>query len=524
MERETTAPLRALGMRWERTFLHPPLLADGADPSVLRRARMLLWSATACPAGILLAWLTNRAVGRPVAAVETLTELLMLSVLCVLPLLRRGVSVSRLGVLFGAVLVSVAFIPIVAYQGRALPATLLLTTFPAITMVLVGGRSALAMCGVVIGGLAAVGLLADLRPDLALPLPEAVQERWLFAVPCLLALMQTTLVMLIESSRRRSVEELDASRDALAESEMRFRAVFEAAPLGVGVFDVDGEVAEVNPHGRQMLGLRPGTRPDEGSLVSCIHPEDAERAVLCLRRALVGHDDPPLEVRWVRPGRELEWAEVTVKVVREPDGAPRFVVGCAEFITERRAADERIKALAFFDGVTGLATRRVFIDRLTRAIDVAEKRRHPLAVLFLDLDGFKNVNDRHGHELGDEVLSLVAERFASSIRLSDQMGRVPDEIEVSRYGGDEFTVMLAEVNGAKGAEVVARRIARSLDRPIEAQGASVQLGVSIGIALYPDDGTTAEELLRNADAAMYRAKRESGSAFCLHEGDSVDHV
>jgi diguanylate cyclase (GGDEF)-like protein len=168
---------------------------------------------------------------------------------------------------------------------------------------------------------------------------------------------------------------------------------------------------------------------------------------------------------------------------------------------EERAATHR----AFHDAATGLPNRSLFDDRVANGISMAERHGWTLAVMFLDLDGFKRVNDTYGHAAGDAVLKAVATRLSQSAR---------DEDTVCRNGGDEFLYLLVDPKGRENVERIARATLLRIARPIDAEGRSVVVGSSIGIAVYPSDGQTAEQLVRNADAALYQAKRQ-GSGHCF---------
>lgn len=176
---------------------------------------------------------------------------------------------------------------------------------------------------------------------------------------------------------------------------------------------------------------------------------------------------------------------------------------------EKKLAEEKIRRLAFRDDLTGLPNRQRFHHLLRGAVALASRAGRKMALLFMDLDGFKKVNDRLGHEMGDRLLAEVASRFAAVVRISDHVGRrgpdVPED-SVSRLGGDEFTLLLTEINEPGDAALVATRLLATLEQPVVLGGQELFVGTSIGIAVYPNDGLDADSLLRNADAAMYFAK------------------
>jgi diguanylate cyclase (GGDEF)-like protein len=174
-----------------------------------------------------------------------------------------------------------------------------------------------------------------------------------------------------------------------------------------------------------------------------------------------------------------------------------------------RARNEEVRAFAFHDRLTGLPNRQLFEDRVRQAVALARRADRRVALLYLDLDGFKDVNDSLGHQAGDAVLSEVAQRLQRIVRESDTVARSAscEEGAVSRVGGDEFTVLLSEIRTPEDAEVVARRILQCFVEPIVIGGDRVHIGASVGVALHPEDGANAESLVMSADAAMYESKR-----------------
>jgi diguanylate cyclase (GGDEF)-like protein len=164
---------------------------------------------------------------------------------------------------------------------------------------------------------------------------------------------------------------------------------------------------------------------------------------------------------------------------------------------ERLAHEERLGALAFYDALTGLPNRVLFDDRVEQTLIAARRHHQRFSLMFFDLDDFKDVNDRHGHAAGDELLRVVAHRLLAVARESDT---------VARHGGDEFVALQRFVRSPQDAMRLARRINETLRQPIMVDALVLTISASIGVAIYPDHGTTARELLANADAALYRAK------------------
>jgi two-component system NtrC family sensor kinase len=181
-------------------------------------------------------------------------------------------------------------------------------------------------------------------------------------------------------------------------------------------------------------------------------------------------------------------------------------------ITERKQLQERIWHQANFDALTGLPNRSLFQDRLQQAINCSEREGKPLALMFIDLDRFKEINDSLGHEAGDVLLQQVAHRLNGTVRKSDT---------VARMGGDEFTVILAECHSQEDIEGVARQILQKLEQPFDLPGGQGTISATIGIALYPDDDCDTSELLKKADLAMYRAKNQGRNGFAFHREERV---
>ena len=204
------------------------------------------------------------------------------------------------------------------------------------------------------------------------------------------------------------------------------------------------------------------------------------------------------------------------EIRRGGEGQIVSLVGTAQDITERKRAEVEIHRLAFFDNLTGLANRMLFKDRLNKALAHAKRYGSTLAVMFLDLDRFKVINDTLGHNVGDILLKHIAARLIDSVRLSDSVGRPSESIEASslaRLGGDEFTILLTDLERADGAAKVAERITEALAKPVNIEGREVFVTASIGISLYPHDGETEEALIKNADTAMYHAKEGGRNAY-----------
>src|SRR5437667_3154272 len=217
-----------------------------------------------------------------------------------------------------------------------------------------------------------------------------------------------------------------------------------------------------------------------------------------LARVLKGETVSVAETSYVVPGTERQgWMSASYRPQYDSKGKVTGIIGRVLDLTDRKRAEQQMEYQAYHDSLTGLANRRLFQEHLTLAIALAQRKRRPVAVLYLDLDHFKVVNDSLGHTLGDGLLREISTRLKTSVREGDVVARV---------GGDEFTIVLQELEKKEDAAAMAQRVLRIIAEPIDIEGQRLYITASIGIAIYPEDGEDAETLLKNADNAMYRAK------------------
>jgi diguanylate cyclase (GGDEF)-like protein/PAS domain S-box-containing protein len=281
-------------------------------------------------------------------------------------------------------------------------------------------------------------------------------------------------------------------------------AAFDAAALGMVLTDLDGRLLRVNDRFCDLLGYERDTLLAGLRLGDLSHPDD-ESPDRADRRAAIeaGADGYRIEKRYIRADGEIVWGSAHVTVMRDAEGRPLHLLGLVQEVTESKQLQADLARLAMHDPLTGLANRILLDDRLRVALARAGRHGSLTGVLFLDLDGFKAINDRHGHHVGDEVLKAVAERLRRVLRPADV---------VARLGGDEFVTVCEELAGLEEAHAIASRVEVAIAAPIETVAGPLTISVSVGLALAEgDSGADADDLVRRADEAMYRAK-QAGAA------------
>lgn len=295
---------------------------------------------------------------------------------------------------------------------------------------------------------------------------------------------------------------------ALARSEKRYRIALQAANLGSWDADlVRGEILWSETI-ESVFGMAPGSFGGTfQDFIDLVHPGDKERVQAAITAALEQDKEYNEEYRIHPPGGVVRWMRGMGAVFRDEQGAPIRMSGVVQDITDQREALSRIEYLALHDSLTGLYNREAFLDHLDKALAQSRRNNKRVALLFLDLDGFKGVNDKMGHLAGDAVLKEVAQRMLGAIRDMDM---------AARLGGDEFALLLPDLDDMDFAQNVARRILESVSRPVQVQGKECTLSASIGIAVSPDHASDVQSLIKCSDKAMYMVKNSgrNGWATC----------
>lgn len=334
-----------------------------------------------------------------------------------------------------------------------------------------------------------------------------------------------TAITLEDQVRRRTVEleearlEMEKVTRALRESENRHRLLVENAPVSFHEIDMDGRVTSMNRAGLVMRGVGKESEVVGTFYLDVVSAADRERVGELLARAHAG-EASHFEFRARGPGGKV--FKSCFVPIRNKSGGIEKLMGITEDITERKQAEEQVHRLAFFDTLTQLPNRRLLIDRLGQAMAAGKRSRRYGAVMFLDLDNFKLLNDTYGHDMGDLLLIEVARRITGCLREMDT---------VARFGGDEFVVMLRELDvkedrSLRKAGIVAEKIRIALAEPyllVRKQADGVETTVkhhctsSIGVVVFVGNDASLEDVLKWADMAMYQAKAAGRNTIRLFE-------
>lgn len=298
--------------------------------------------------------------------------------------------------------------------------------------------------------------------------------------------------------------EKKVAEEALRDAESMYRNIFEQAAEGIFLAAADGQVIKANPALAHMLGYE---RPE--SLLKAINEDKTvfthPRVHAKIIRRL--HENRKMTVFVFRvrhrDGRKI-WVTLNIQVVFDAKGEIVRFEGLVKDITEDMLSQRHLQRLATMDELTAIPNRYLFMDRFEQMLAQAKRLDHRFVLLYLDLDFFKNVNDEHGHHTGDLLLQEVARRLKARIRKSDT---------VARLGGDEFTILLYNMRRSEDLDKFLREIISSISKPYHLKKKECVIGVSVGISMYPCDGTTSEVLMKQADKALYAAKNAGRNTY-----------
>jgi diguanylate cyclase (GGDEF)-like protein/PAS domain S-box-containing protein len=364
----------------------------------------------------------------------------------------------------------------------------------------------LGICAMHFTGMAAL----TIHPDPTIAIPGQAMP------PLALAVAVTAVILLILSLGLASaiLDQNLSSRSAreaarLRESENRFRELTEATFEGI-LMHVGGRIIDANRAVAELVGI-PLDQLVGRQIMDCV----AETSRLDLDKHIAGNIDTACEVELRHVDGTLIAAEVLTRTFRSHGATAQASRDATKVlairdIRERKEAEERIRHMAHHDTLTQLPNRRMFHDRLQQVLARSKRDNTTVAVLCLDLDRFKHVNDLGGHAAGDELLRQVAKRLTDCVRTEDT---------VARLGGDEFAVIQVGVAHPDGPGIMAERLVKAISRPFDLGGQQTMIGTSVGISLHPGDGVESEDLIRAADTALYRAKEAGRGTFRFFEAE-----
>jgi diguanylate cyclase (GGDEF)-like protein/PAS domain S-box-containing protein len=293
--------------------------------------------------------------------------------------------------------------------------------------------------------------------------------------------------------------------EKLKESEEKFRSLVDSTDDSIFLLDSNYKFLFMNKKHLFRMGISEGEYTGR-SFIEFHPPEEAGEFIAKVDEVFRTGESIHNEYKGQKNN---QYFLQTLSPIKDQYGMPEAVTVISKDITEHKKTEEQVRFLAYFDSLTGLPNRFFFKELLDKALAHAERRKLILAILFLDVDNFKRINDTLGHDIGDELLQAVTSRLLKSVRSSDSISRASDNTitnTLSRLGGDEFVVLLSEIADVPDAAVVARRLLKDISEPYMLKGHKVIITASVGISVYPSDGEDAQSLLKYADLAMYHAK------------------
>lgn len=286
---------------------------------------------------------------------------------------------------------------------------------------------------------------------------------------------------------------------ALQQSEERFRNAFDTAAIGMAIVGLDGKWLEVNGALCRMLGYSEEELMGK-TFVDVTHPDDLDLDLQYVQQLLNGDlEHYQMEKRYFHKTGDIIFVLLSVSLVRNEKGEVIHFISQIEDVTARKSESDRIRQMAYHDTLTGLPNRRLFDERISHTLAHAKRVGYPIALMFVDVDYFKQINDKHGHDVGDEILKSVADRMKDCLRHTDTLSRV---------GGDEFVILLTEIKKPEDAKVVAEHILETVSQPLHVHTHDFRITLSIGVAIFSGDSDdeTVSELTKKADLALYEVK------------------
>lgn len=296
--------------------------------------------------------------------------------------------------------------------------------------------------------------------------------------------------------------------NALKAREKSFNNIIEYAPIGMAIVSLDGRFTRVNQALCNIVGYS-NEELIQLTFQEITFPEDLEADLDHVGQLIADKINTyQMEKRYICKDKKTVWVQLSVSISRDEDHTPQYLIAQIEDITERKYRHEETQQYAYHDALTNLPNRRMLLNRLHQSLLNVERFNRSMALLFLDLDHFKRINDSLGHDIGDLLLKEVASRLLNCVRSIDT---------VSRQGGDEFVIILSEISQTRDAQLVAEKIIESFKQPILANGHAIMITTSIGIAVSSHTmPIKADILMKHADTAMYEAKGAGRNRYCLY--------
>lgn len=302
------------------------------------------------------------------------------------------------------------------------------------------------------------------------------------------------------------IEKLSINNEILEESESRFRSAFDFAAIGMALVSLEGCWLKVN----QSLCHIVGYSEDELLKIdfqTITYPDDLESDLSYVKQLLAGElITYQLEKRYIHKNGTILWILLSVSLLRDKQLNPLYFISQIQNIDSQKKAEQELKDLAYHDSLTGLSNRKQLEAFFTFALPNAKRHRALIAILFIDLDSFKEINDKFGHNIGDLLLIEIGSRLKSSVRINDMPARL---------GGDEFIVVLTEVSNVEQVLEVAKKILMTVAKPMILQQHEISITASIGISVYPETGENLSTLLLQADKALYEIKSKGKNNYKL---------
>nr|WP_309098992.1 diguanylate cyclase [Fredinandcohnia onubensis] len=305
--------------------------------------------------------------------------------------------------------------------------------------------------------------------------------------------------------RLKELQQYKRAEQARRESEETFRIIAKNSVDIIKVLTPDGDITYVSPSIEDILGY-PVQKMIGKSFIETIHPDDRERMNDEYQNLIETIENVDIEIRRKHQDGHFVWLHSDLIPVLSSEGQLEKIVVISGDITEYKRKVKKLEKLAFYDHLTGLPNRRIFIERLQQSMFTTDRRGKWTALLVLDCDNFKQINDSHGHDIGDEVIKEFSNRIRRVIRDTDTLSRV---------GGDEFTVIIPEIINEQQVIDISNRILNVVSQPMEIKEYVLDITTSIGISFYPHHGIDIEELFKKADENLYKSKSLGGNTFSL---------